>query len=156
DLRSTAQRERQGVLAGAIAIDARYAVDLLDPASPSRVRSVTSAEGGVLVSDDGFEAELFAWELRAHGTEGVRALAGGFEALQLAGGVRILAGAQHVRSERSAIAAHWPVRRTGTPGARPGPVATTLGIRDERAEPRARDRHRAGRRHPRAAAHPPR
>lgn len=106
DIRSTAQRERQGVLTGATAVEARQAIELLDPRSPIRLRSVATAEGVVLVSDDGFEAELFAWEIRARGANGVRALGGGFEALRRAGGVKLLAGALHVRRERSAIAAH--------------------------------------------------
>src|SRR5690606_23012958 len=40
DIRSRAQRERQGVLAGAVAVEARPVVDLLDPRSAAPLASV--------------------------------------------------------------------------------------------------------------------
>lgn len=51
DIRSRAQRERQGVLAGAIAVEARPVVDLLDPSSPAPLAAVAKGRPVVLVSD---------------------------------------------------------------------------------------------------------
>lgn len=106
DIRSRAQRERQGVLAGAVAVEARPAVDLLDPSSPTPLGAVTEGREVVLVSDDGLDAELFACELHARGVRGVRAADGGHDALRAAGVLGLLADAGHLVRERSAISAH--------------------------------------------------
>lgn len=106
DIRSRAQRERQGVLAGAVAVEARPAVDLLDPRSGSALAAVDGRRSVILVSDDGLDAELFALELRFRGVGGVRAVDGGFDALRAAGALALLSEAAHLLRERSAIAAH--------------------------------------------------
>ena len=106
DIRSRAQRERQGVLPGAVAVEARPAVDLVDPRSGRALAAVVEGREVVLVSDDGLDAELFAWELHARGVTGVRALDGGHEALRAAGALALLTDAEHLLRERSAIAAH--------------------------------------------------
>jgi rhodanese-related sulfurtransferase len=106
DIRSRAQRERQGVLAGAVAVEARPVVDLLDPASPAPLAAAADGREVVLVSDDGLDAELFAWELQARGVVGVRAVDGGHDALRAAGALALLADAAHLLRERSAISAH--------------------------------------------------
>lgn len=106
DLRCRVQRERQGVLPGAIAVQARPAVAFLDPRSDVALASVTPGRDVALVSDDGLDAELFAWELHSRGVTGVRAVDGGFEALRDAGALGLLAGAAHIQRERTAIAAH--------------------------------------------------
>lgn len=106
DIRSRAQRERQGVLAGAVAVEARPVVDLLDPRSGSALAAVDGHRSVVLVSDDGLDAELFALELRFRGVSGVRAVDGGFDALRAAGALALLSEAEHLLRERSAISAH--------------------------------------------------
>ncbi len=106
DIRSRAQRERQGVLAGAIAVEARPAVDLLDPSSPAPLAAVAEGRPVVLVSDDGLDAELFALELASRGVRGVRAVDGGHDALREARALGLLADAEHLLRERSAISAH--------------------------------------------------
>lgn len=106
DIRSRAQRERQGVLAGAVAVEARPVVDLLDPASPAPLAAAAAGREVVLVSDDGLDAELFAWELHARGVTGVRAVDGGHDALRAAGALGLLAHAEHLLRERTAISAH--------------------------------------------------
>lgn len=106
DIRSRAQRERQGVLAGAIAVEARPVVDLLDPSSPAPLAAVTEGRQVVLVSDDGLDAELFALELTSRGVRGVRAVDGGHDALRAAHALALLADAEHLLRERSAISAH--------------------------------------------------
>lgn len=106
DIRSRAQRERQGVLAGAVAVEARPVVDLLDPRSGSALAAVDGRRSVVLVSDDGLDAELFALELRFRGVLGVRAVDGGFDELRAAGALALLSEAEHLLRERSAISAH--------------------------------------------------
>lgn len=106
DIRSRAQRERQGVLAGALAVEARPAVDLLDPSSPAPLAAVAGGRPVVLVSDDGLDAELFALELASRGVRGVRAVDGGHDALRAAHALALIADAEHLLRERSAIAAH--------------------------------------------------
>ena len=106
DIRSRAQRERQGVLAGSIAVEARPAVELLDPRSAIALAAVAGAPEVVLVSDDGLDAELFTLELHSRGVTGARALAGGFDALRGARALGLLADAHHLLRERSAISAH--------------------------------------------------
>ncbi|AVZ38574.1 rhodanese-like domain-containing protein [Dietzia sp. DQ12-76] len=106
DIRSRVQRERQGVLAGAVAVEARPVVELLDPRSPSPLAAVEEGREVVLVSDDGLDAELFALELHSRGVRGVRAVDGGHEAIRAAGELGLLSDAEHLLRERSAISAH--------------------------------------------------
>lgn len=106
DIRSRAQRERQGVLAGSIAVEARPAVELLDPRSAIALAAVTEAPEVVLVSDDGLDAELFSLELHSRGVQGVRAVDGGFDALREVRALALLTDAHHLLRERSAISAH--------------------------------------------------
>lgn len=106
DIRSRAQRERQGVLAGAVAVEARPVVDLLDPGSATPLAAVTDGRAVVLVSDDGLDAELFALELNSRGVHGVRAVDGGHDALRASRALGLLSDAEHLLRERSAISAH--------------------------------------------------
>ncbi|UVE94522.1 rhodanese-like domain-containing protein [Dietzia sp. B32] len=106
DIRSRAQRERQGVLAGAVAVEARPVVDLLDPRSAAPLASVVEGRSVVLVSDDGLDAELFALELHSRGVRGVRAVDGGHDALRAVRALGLLSEADHLLRERSAISAH--------------------------------------------------
>ena len=106
DIRSRAQRERRGVLAGAVAVEARPVVDLLDPRSAAPLAAVAEGRSVVLVSDDGLDAELFALELHSRGVRGVRAVDGGHDALRAARALALLSEADHLLRERSAISAH--------------------------------------------------
>ena len=106
DIRSHAQRERQGVLAGSVAVAARPVVEFLDPSSGVALASATAGRQVVLVSDDGFDAELFAWELQNRGVRAVRAVDGGHDALRSVGALGLLTDSEHLLRERSAIAAH--------------------------------------------------
>lgn len=106
DIRSRVQRERQGVLAGAVAVEARPVVDLLDPRSAAPLAAVDGARQVVLVSDDGLDAELFALESHSRGVRGVRAVDGGHAALRAAGALGLLSHADHLQRERIAISAH--------------------------------------------------
>lgn len=106
DIRSRAQRERQGVLAGAVAVEARPVVDLLDPSAAAPLAAVAGGRAVVLVSDDGLDAELFALELHSRCVRGVRAVDGGHDALRATRALGLLSGAEHLLRERSAISAH--------------------------------------------------
>lgn len=106
DIRSRAQRERQGVLAGAVAVEARPVVELLDPSSPAPLAAVAEGRAVVLVSDDGLDAELFVLELASRGVRGIRAVDGGHDALRAARALALLSSAEHLLRERSAISAH--------------------------------------------------
>lgn len=106
DIRSRVQRERQGVLAGAVAVEARPVVDLLDPGSVAPLAAVGGSRQVVLVSDDGLDAELFALESHSRGVRGVRAVDGGHAALRAAGALGLLSHADHLQRERTAISAH--------------------------------------------------
>ncbi|MET3861156.1 rhodanese-related sulfurtransferase [Dietzia sp. 2505] len=106
DIRSRVQRERQGVLAGAVAVEARPVVELLDPRSPAPLAAVDEGREVLLVSDDGLDAELFALELHSRGVRRVRAVDGGHDALRTAGALGLLSDAEHLLRERSAISAH--------------------------------------------------
>ena len=106
DIRSRAQRERQGVLAGAVAVQARPVVEFLDPRSDVALAAVVAGREVVLVSDDGLDAELFAWELHSRGVTDVRAVDGGHTALRSAGCLGLLTEAAHIQRERAAISAH--------------------------------------------------
>ncbi|MCT1515355.1 MAG: rhodanese-like domain-containing protein [Dietzia sp.] len=106
DIRSRVQRERQGVLAGAVAVEARPVVELLDPRSAAPLAAVDEGREVLLVSDDGLDAELFALELHSRGVRGVRAVDGGHDALRAAGALGLLSDAEHLLRERSAISAH--------------------------------------------------
>lgn len=106
DIRSRTQRERQGVLAGAVAVEARPVVEFLDPQSGVALSTVAAGREVVLVSDDGLDAELFAWELHSRGVAAVRAVDGGYEALRGVGALGLLTNAAHIVRERSAISAH--------------------------------------------------
>ncbi|MCF8587586.1 rhodanese-like domain-containing protein [Gordonia liuliyuniae] len=82
DLRDASSHRRFGALLGAVAIDSAEALDLLSPASPSALRAATAEAQWVLVSEDGYDAELLAWHLQARGVTGARFVVGGYRALR--------------------------------------------------------------------------
>lgn len=101
DVRSQRRRDLDGVLSGALAIDAAEVLVRLTPGDPESLRRATADARWLLISDDGHEAEWLAWHLQARGITGATFLVGGFRALRrdrLAG--RISA------QELAAISAH--------------------------------------------------
>lgn len=84
DLRDADTRIADGPLMGAIALDVTEALDLLAPDSPSRLRGATVDARWVLISDDGYDAEMLAWHLQARGVHGARFVVGGHAALRSA------------------------------------------------------------------------
>ncbi|MBD0021487.1 rhodanese-like domain-containing protein [Gordonia pseudamarae] len=101
DMRSQHQRDTQGVLPGALAIDAADVLSRLTPGTRDSLRVASADARWVLVSDDGHDAEWLAWHLQARGISGATFLVGGFAALRRARISAPLAGA-----ELATISAH--------------------------------------------------
>ncbi|WP_026917502.1 hypothetical protein [Gordonia shandongensis] len=105
DLRSASSRAADGVLVGALALasdtaapDAAAsgtaasgtaapdtALDLLSPDSARRLRAASADSRWVIVSTDGYDAEMLAWHLQARGVHGARFVVGGYAALRAEG-----------------------------------------------------------------------
>ncbi|MFZ2241184.1 MAG: rhodanese-like domain-containing protein [Gordonia amarae] len=84
DMRSQHQRDVQGVLPGALAVDAGDVLDRLTPGTRESLRVASPEARWVLISDDGHDAEWLAWHLQARGISGATFLVGGFAALHAA------------------------------------------------------------------------
>lgn len=82
DVRSQRKRQLDGVLSGAIAIDAAEVLTRLTPGGTDSLTRATFGTRWLLVSDDGHEAEWLAWHLQARGITGAVFLVGGFRALR--------------------------------------------------------------------------
>ena len=85
DVRPVAARREHGPLFGAMALDLDEALDLLTPGTPGALRSATEEAEWLLVTDDGYDAEMLAWHLQARGVRGARFVVGGHRALRAAG-----------------------------------------------------------------------
>lgn len=84
DIRPQHRRVCDGVLSGAIALDAAEVVDALTPGSSESLRSATTDSRWVLISDDGHDAEWLTWHLQARGVRNAVFVVGGFAALRTA------------------------------------------------------------------------
>lgn len=84
DLRDARSRAVGGALVGALALEADIALESLAPDSQSRLRAANHESRWVLVSDDGYDAEMLAWHLQARGVRGARFVVGGHAALRSA------------------------------------------------------------------------
>lgn len=95
DIRTQRQRDADGIISGALAIDPSVVLDRLVPGSSNALRAAASDARWILVSSDGHDAEWSAWHLQAHGVVGTRFLLGGLDALRHR--ARRDAAAGHVR-----------------------------------------------------------
>jgi rhodanese-related sulfurtransferase len=90
DIRPVAQRERDGVLPGAVVIDRNVLEWRLDPTSPhSLPQAPRPDQVVVLVCDEGYASSLAAASLQGLGLRGATDLDGGYQAwlrLSTAGG----------------------------------------------------------------------
>ncbi|MAU80597.1 rhodanese-like domain-containing protein [Gordonia sp. Z-3] len=84
DVRSQRKRQADGVLSGALAVDAAELLTRLTPGTPESLRSAHTDARWLLISDDGHEAEWLAWHLQARGIAGAVFVVGGFRALRRA------------------------------------------------------------------------
>ncbi len=101
DMRSQHQRDVQGVLPGALAIDAADVLTRLTPGTRESLRVAAPDARWVLISDDGHDAEWLAWHLQARGIAGATFLVGGFAALH-----RARVTAPLAKAELATISAH--------------------------------------------------
>ena len=82
DVRPVEQRQRDGVLPGALVIDRNVLEWRLDPSSPYRVAEMTSRDLRVIiVCNEGYSSSLAAATLRRLGLHRATDLEGGFPAL---------------------------------------------------------------------------
>ena len=88
DTRSSAQRERDGMLPGAVVIERNVLEWRLDPTSPNRIAQATDADVRVIVvCDEGYASSLAALTLRELGLSRATDLEGGFQAWKAHAGV---------------------------------------------------------------------
>jgi rhodanese-related sulfurtransferase len=81
DIRPTEQRERDGVIPGALIIDRNVLEWRLDPASPNRIAEAGDYDRPVLViCNEGYASSLAAATLRDLGLEHATDVIGGFQA----------------------------------------------------------------------------
>lgn len=81
DIRSREERERDGELPGAVAVDRNVLEWRLDPTSPHRLPEVTSADLRVIVvCSAGYASSLAAHTLRLLGLHRATDLVGGYQA----------------------------------------------------------------------------
>jgi rhodanese-related sulfurtransferase len=81
DIRPVEQRERDGVLPGALVVDRNVLEWRLDPTGPDRLPEASSPELRVVVMcDEGYSSSLAAHTLRRLGLHRATDLAGGFQA----------------------------------------------------------------------------
>ena len=86
DIRSDSQRERDGVVTGAIFIPRNVLEWRCDPACPHRDVRVGGADRQlILMCDEGYQSSLAAANLKRMGLERATDLAGGFRAWRAAG-----------------------------------------------------------------------
>jgi rhodanese-related sulfurtransferase len=82
DIRPVEQRERDGELAGAVAIDRNVLEWRLDPTSPHRIPEASDADRViVLVCNEGYSSSLAAATLQRLGLRNATDLDGGFQAV---------------------------------------------------------------------------
>ncbi|MEE3853246.1 rhodanese-like domain-containing protein [Gordonia sp. LSe1-13] len=101
DVRSQRKRDADGVLSGALAIDAAEILTRLTPGTDESLTSADADARWLLISDDGHEAEWLAWHLQARGITGAVFVVGGFRALRRARVVGTIS-----EQELAAISAH--------------------------------------------------
>lgn len=104
DIRSQSERDRNGIILGALAIDADDVLDRLVPGTRQSLAAAAADRRWILVGADGHDAEMLTWHLQALGVTGARFVAGGQAHLSRAGG-RGPIGA-HTARELAAYASH--------------------------------------------------
>ncbi len=87
DVRETDERRKTGTLKGAVHASRGFLEFHADPNSPTHVKELSSAKKLVLFSASGNRSALAARTLTSMGIEKVAHVAGGFGALQKAGGL---------------------------------------------------------------------
>lgn len=81
DIRAQADRDRDGILLGALAIPAEDVLARLVPGSGASLAGAEFGRRWVLVGRDGHDAEMLTWRLQALGVTGARFVVGGQQLL---------------------------------------------------------------------------
>lgn len=104
DIRSQSERDRGGVILGALAIAADDVLARLVPGTGQSLRAARPDRSWILVGADGHDAEMLTWHLQALGVTGARFVTGGQELLSRAGGRGPIG--EHTARELETYAAH--------------------------------------------------
>jgi rhodanese-related sulfurtransferase len=80
DIRPVADREAEGALPGAIAIERIHLEWRLDPTSPHRIAEATPGRRVIVMCNEGYASSLAAMTLRSLGVDRATDLAGGYRA----------------------------------------------------------------------------
>ena len=103
DVRDQRDRDLDGVVSGAVALDPAVAVARLTPGTSDSLRFAQATSRWVLVGTDGHDAEWLTWHLHAAGVVGARFLLGGARTLRSR---TVLPVTESQRREVAAIVAH--------------------------------------------------
>lgn len=86
DIRSQSERDRDGIILGALAIAADDVLARLVPGTLQSLAAARQDRRWILVGADGHDAEMLTWHLQALGVTGARFVTGGQELLSRTGG----------------------------------------------------------------------
>jgi rhodanese-related sulfurtransferase len=107
DVRTQEQRNAQGTLPGALAIELEALEARVDPAGPQRLSLAESHDvPWLIVCADGERSAVAAWQLRAGGLRRSAHVLGGYRAVKEMGLAGAGFGARHVTRELATVAAH--------------------------------------------------
>lgn len=107
DIRPQAQREREGTLPGALAVERNVLEWRLDPTSSAHLAlAVDHDVEWVIVCSEGYTSSLAAASLRQLGLHRATDLVGGYQALKSAGLLGALIGQTHCTRELATVSAH--------------------------------------------------
>lgn len=104
DIRSQDERDRDGIILGALAIAADDVLARLVPGTRQSLAAAAEDRRWILVGADGHDAEMLTWHLQALGVSGARFVAGGQELLSRVGGRGPLGA--HTARDLAAYASH--------------------------------------------------
>lgn len=105
DIRPQAQRHREGILPGALAIERNVLEWRLDPSSSAHLAlAVDHDVEWIIVCSEGYTSSLAAASLQQLGLHRATDLIGGYQALRRAGLTNVAVGAKHFRRTAPALA----------------------------------------------------
>ncbi|MFF0814606.1 rhodanese-like domain-containing protein [Rhodococcus sp. NPDC003318] len=107
DIRPQAQRDREGILPGALAIERNVLEWRLDPASDARIALAADHDvEWIVICSEGYTSSLAAAALQELGLRNATDLVGGYQAIKAAGLLGVAVRARHVVRETDTVAAH--------------------------------------------------
>ncbi|NLU82104.1 rhodanese-like domain-containing protein [Rhodococcus sp. HNM0569] len=107
DIRPQAQRDREGTLPGALAIERNVLEWRCDPLSGARLAlAVDHDVEWIVVCSEGYTSSLAAAALQDLGLHRATDIAGGYQAIKAAGLVGSVIGARHCVRELATVASH--------------------------------------------------